>query len=884
MMTVRRIALCPLVLAGWLLVLPLVARSEPSPIPQAALAELQASLDAHREESSTARKRLAVKRTIRAGETLIEAHPDAANRFLVMGILFKAQQGLLALDSSPETRTAMIETCRKLSQAPEEYADIRLDADILLSQAEAARQGADGQARMNALKPLLTRYRDTPAEGRIMRIAMLMALEVGDQPLIDELRETMEIRFASDLGLIEFMREKLGGQVFGAPFCGVFETADGQPVRFPMDGLGRTTLVYFWSKEDGGEEDLTGLAAAWNEIGQELEGRIQILSVNLDDLPDAGASILRAAGVDWPAIRLPGGRESAVYRAYGRSDPKFVTVSPTGYAALIMSGSTRKSSGAAGLPDYARSLRSSLAREWTEPHYLAQLVSLLAGELFVMDATKEFDPTRPPELVALAAGDEAIPRPSARVPEQTLHEIQQCFTPPPLRYRLPLAEARGNYERAADLCRKAITAHPDAPDLWIVRNRLIVSLLGLWKVTADNAYLNDAISESKAAIEGGSPPGTELVPRMCLAREALHAGKQDPNAVIAEFVRSMGGQDAPGPALAAAAILALEVGARGTYEHYRQAILEKHTENPMMWTAVSYLLDRYHQYHLFWAPFTSGWTPGRRTSHFLSEGESEDAHRLLEAELKSLDGGTFRIPEDARGRWTAVIFTAPWKKDGLPRSPEGLARKLSAFAGGRPAGDVNVLVAVLDDDADKVRSLVAEKPLPCPVMMVPGGMKNILVHRLGILAEDESANALLLRPDGSIAVTLSGLTMRRKGSDDTIPNVIERHDELAIVAALERGDIEEAKKVVSQLVPPFDRKSKDSRGRPLKKPSVSPTQLRSRARVFMAVGDWANALADAEALVEQELGRSGGLSMRTEALDEAEQLRDQILQKQPPVK
>jgi|GEM_PF-2939160 len=34
----------------------------------------------------------------------------------------------------------------------------------------------------------------------------------------------------------------------------------------------------------------------------------------------------------------------------------------------------------------------------------------------------------------------------------------------------------------------------------------------------------------------------------------------------------------------------------------------------------------------------------------------------------------------------------------------------------------------------------------------------------------------------------------------------------------------------------------------------------------MALGDWANALADAEALVEQEIGRSEGLSMRTAAV------------------
>jgi len=866
------------VLAGLMLAPALVVRADGGAIPREAIAEVEAMVASQKGESSAARKRLAAKRAIRAGEELIDAHADATNRFEVLGVLFRARQGLLALEDSPENRQALLETCRLLSKAPDDYADIRLDADLLLTQAEAARGGADAQQRMKAVRPLVARYRDTPAEARLLRIATLLALEVADQRMIDDLRETMEVRFARDPEMIEFMREKLGGQVFGAPFCGVFETAEGQSVRFPMDGLGRTMLLFFWSKEDGSVEELGLLAAACSEMRSDLAGRIQVVSLNVDDLPDAGASILRGAGADWPALRLPGGRDNPVYRAFGQSTPRLVTVSPTGYAAIIMAGTTRTKSDAGGQTDYRRVLGSALAREWTETEYLSQLQSLLAGEFLVVPVGAPFDAGRPPEFAAVSAPDASIPKTPACVPERTLLEIQGCFTPAPARYGLPLATARADYERAAGLCRKAIAAHAAAPDLWIVRNRLIVSLLGLWKVTAERKYLDEAIVESKAAIAGGSPAGTDVVPRLCLAREALRAGDRDPRAVIGEFVASLGGEQASGPALMAALLLALETADRQAYEDYRRLILEKHTENPMMWTAVAFLLDRHHQYQLFLAPFTAGWTPGRRTGYFMSRGDAEEARRTLRTEFKTLDGGSFTMPDDALGKWTAVIFAAPWRKDGPP-SPDRLAKPLVAFAARRPAADVAVIVAVLDDDADAVRGLVSEKPLPCPVLMVPGGMKNPVVQRLGILGETRGLNAALLRPDGSIASALSSLSLRNDGA---ISSIIETHDERAVVAALDRGDVEEAKRLAFSLAPPPGSEPLDAKGRPIKNPPAGLAHLRSRARLYMALGEWENALADAEELVQRETDISGGLSMRTDALDEAEELRDRILRKGRP--
>jgi hypothetical protein len=48
----------------------------------------------------------------------------------------------------------------------------------------------------------------------------------------------------------------------------------------------------------------------------------------------------------------------------------------------------------------------------------------------------------------------------------------------------------------------------------------------------------------------------------------------------------------------------------------------------------------------------------------------------------------------------------------------------------------------------------------------------------------------------------------------------------------------------------------------------------------MALKEWDKALADAEEVVQQQLGTDGGMSLRTDELDESERLRDMIKAKE----
>ena len=674
--------------------------------------------------------------------------------------------------------------------------------------------------------------------------------------------------------MINFQRDKLAGQVFGAPFIGSFQQHNGPNVRFPMDFLGTTTGIYFWSKENSGEEDLKLLAAAWNEVRANAAGRYRFVSVNMDNLPDFGESILRKHQLDWPALQLPEGQDSPIYRAYVRRDtPTILTVSPTGYAAMYLSGSRSDRT-------YERRLQSMLARTWANAVYSSQLQSVCVGEFLVMSADEEFDPTAPPEWKASGSPDSAVrnrlPNHATSVPADKLRAIQACFLDPPLRYRTPRDQIVASYEQADALCRASIAAHPQAPNLWIVRNRRIIALMGLWKTLGDQEHFAAAVAEARTVLEEGCPPGTDVVPRLCLAREAIRAGETDTKTIIHNFPQVTSGQ-ASSPALAATALLALDAGDRKLHEQYRREFLDNYADTSAMWAATAFLLDRYQRYWMYHPPFVAGWTYGRRQGHFLAIGRPDDAVRSIEFELKTLEDETLRFPADASGKWTIIEFR-------LDAEASPHLQRYGTFVNDRPFDDVRQITAILDEDVTVVRAAYAKRLEEqakrkqvfdhFEIAVVPDGIKNPLTKKLGILSEDTRPNILILRPDGTIATFLSGLSMSAQ-SGNVLQNVIQWHDEQVVDDALAKGDLDKAKRLAFALAPV--EKPAAEGGKKQSPQKISVPHRRSRAKVYLALGDLQAAYADAEQAYLEVNSKAGYISMRTAELDETEKLKATIL-------
>ena len=853
-----------------------------SNISQETVASLDKTLEDAKKASSDARKRLAVRRAIRNAEELINANQNKPERFLVLAFLFRAQQTLITLDDDYKHRVALLETCRTLMKAPKDFAHLAFEADLLLSQAELAKKGAGNEERAAALRPFVARYLETSESAKVLRLAMVMALEYGDVKLIADLREMIATYHAADHEMIAFQRDKLGGQVFGAPFSGTFKRSDGQILRFPMDGFGRSILMLFWSKE--GEEGIAavkGLAETTQRLKDELAGRMEVISFNLDELPDAGESVIRKYGADWQCLHLPDGKNSSIYKTYVRRNPLALRVSSTGQSAIIMAGVGRVRLKEDGTTDWDRTFGSAFARPWTRYNYCSQLSSISAGDFLVFDPL-DFDPTCPPELKALQVGDSnKLKREGNFVPDEVLIAIQQSIVAPPTRYLLSYDETLATYSKTVELCRKAISDHADASNLWIVRNRLMISLMGLWKVGGDLKYLEMAFEEAEEFMDKSYPVGGDVVARLCLARQLLRDPNVDTREVIDNFVGPTGPSKATGVVLAAASVLAMDVCDRIRFEQFREIITMRHTENPMMWTKVAFLLNRQHEYWMFQVPFTAGWSYGRREGRFLSRGDPEEANRKLKGILLDAEGNPFRIPEDLEKEYTIMSFSSPgpWstqRDDGLPPSPIGNIRNYSDFAAARPNSDVEACFVLFSEQPHSgvIRDRKGvESPLGGTMLSLPNGISNPLVHQIGMLSTDRGLNTVVIDQQGRLIAVISGLG---RFGGNAVMNVIARQDELRVLGMIEKGEASKAKDFIYTIAPRYDPDAVDERGRKLRKPNYNISHLRARARASFAVGELDKALVDAEQVYFKQLSQDGAMSMKSDQLAVDEAFRDEI--------
>ncbi|HAC78751.1 MAG TPA: hypothetical protein DCG06_00525 [Deltaproteobacteria bacterium] len=835
---------------------PCPAQEKAAGLPEKEIAALQKELIEAGKASSSTRKRRAYKNVVRDGEGLVKKSSAATSRFRVLEIIFQSQKRLLALENSDRNREALFVTGSRLVEAPNELADLRLEADLLLSERDLSAKNAEVKERAETLEGLVARYRGTSGEAKSLMMAAQIAPKLQAFELQKRILDALGERFAGDMEVIEFRRKHLGLGRMEVLFKGVFMRSDGVTLRFPADLMGRQSLMVFWSQKTPGFEDYLKMI---KEQEDQFPGQFEVFSFNVDELPDAGESTLKSLGLTWTVMRLPGGKKSQTYRAYVVNDPVGVFVNAYGYALLapnLLNAAEQAKLGVRGAP----LVMSTLNRRLDNARFLSQLQSLLIGDVLVAEPGVKLDGT------------------VGSVPAETLQAIQKFFPPAPFRYRLSATEALANYKKAEKLCGEAAGKHPGAPNFWMVRNRRIIALLGMWNLAGEPRYLEQAAEEARTALAAKLAPRADIVPRFCLAKEALRDPEAEPGKVIGDFVESQGGEQASGPVLAAAALLSLDVADCERYGAYRELILKRYANHAMMWTFTSFLLDRYHRYWLFRVPFVAGWTYGRRQQWDLSRGYQDEVERHVKAELHTLDGKPYLLPDDSKGKWTAVLFTNSWVDDKRARLPSTVTRYLNPYIEKRGRDDLRVIVAVLDGEVAPIQKYLKEKPLNCEVLTVPGGVSNPLVRQLGILDEDIGTNALILRPDGSVAASLSEMTMTRS-KHELIPNIISWSDEEAVMALLEKGEIEKAKDYIFTVAPPFDPKAVDGKGRPLKKPVEKYVHLRARAYVYLALGDKKAALNDAEEVLQFLKAKAGWMTLLPKGLEEAEELVELLKKK-----
>ena len=784
----------------------------PSGIPERAIAALQKELTEAGSAKSSVRKRRAYKNVSRDGEKLLETTPAAPNRWQLLGIIFDSRKLLFGMDNSDLNRKSLLEICAKLAEAPDEHAELRLEADLLLSEKALSAKKATLEERAKALELIIARYRGTPAEAKSLMMAAQIAPKLEALALQKRVVNALGERFGGDPVVIAFRRQQLGLRRMDALFAGTYKRADGVTLRFPADLMGRLSFMVFWSQK---MPDFEKYLEVVKEQQRLYPGRFEVFSFNVDELPDAGAGTLRAMQLDWTVMRLPGGKKSQTFRTYAQNAPVGVLVNAYGHALLaptLLDAAEQAKLGVRGLPMGMSTLKQRL----DEPRYLSQLQSLLVGDVLVTEPDGPLDAALPPELKMVPMGPSKkgvikLARTAESVPVETLHAIQECFTPVPFRYRLTTAEALANYEKAEKLCGEAVSQHPAAPDLWIVRNRRIIALLGMWNLSSEPRHLEQAAREARTSLTAKLPPGADIVPRFFLAIEALRQGDSSPESIILDLIKKTGGADAPCSAHAAVAILALHANARDLHDRYRATLLAAPDGgNPMLWSMVSFLRDRIHRFRLLKGNYIHKEGESMR-NYMISHVDPPTTELFPTVTLKTLDGRTLTLPKDTNGKLTMLVFVEPSAEPNaefpidigaegseLKERHHSMLRFACDLADKHVNKDVTAIAVFLSEDVERISALMKARKLTCQAAIVPGGLANPMVRRLGILSADRIQNVFLLRRNGSIAWHASGLPYADSSDFVALLSTklrIEAYEMEMAYEALKKGDFKQAARV-----------------------------------------------------------------------------------------
>jgi hypothetical protein len=741
-----------------------------------AIQDLESELSSALEIASSTTQRRSLKSVVRRAHSLISRQPDAAKRFAILSIVFQCQKELLVLKEERENLEALVATAEQLLEAPDAYATLRLEPEILLLQMHLQQSGATEHQQAQAIAELADRYHGTPAELDCLIVVAGIAFDLGHAELLKAFRTTLATRFSTHAKAIGFLRERFAYKSSSLLFSGRFEAADGAPLVLPIDRAGHAYLSCFWSAEAA---DLDAQLLAIKALQEKYAGRFDVLSFNLDELPDAGQSTLQALGLgDWRALHLPGGRNHELFRACS-SNPDFLIriTNASGYVITTPIGSTYRTFGR------VTDLEEYLNITMEEPQLHALIQSLRIGDFLVADSA----------------------------PEQPA--LQACFVPPPMRYRLSSAEAMANY-------RKAATLAASSSDPW-VRDRHIIALIGLWNLSGEPRYLRQAVALADAAPE-------RLVARFCLAKAALRDGVA-PDRLLAEFANDA-------LSIGAAVVLSLDAVSPLHFASYRDLLLDTYSGDPRLWPLAAYCFDKFVTGRLFRGNYYASEVRYRAGLRDWQK-DTETRPRQFEMTLQTLAGAALEFPHPDPEHSNVIVFLELPADEESAKVQLDLVGQLSTLASGHRRGKLSMVIAFLSEDLPAVQALAETNEWDLPrIAMVPKGIRNPHVLRLGIFLADHRPNTFMVEHDGRIKWGFSGLYHLATSSGAitrAVKEFTQWHDLATGDQALADGEYERALTMFEGSFAPDPRLA----------PDLKNAQLVGRSKAYRGLRNWEAALS-----------------------------------------
>ena len=826
-------------------------------IPDRDLRKLQATIEkAQKASSSKSAQRVSYKRVVRRAKSLLAKHPEAKNRFDLLAMMFDSQKTLLNLEENDRNRDYLIEICQQFEGAPDAWLGKRLESDLLLMEWRLSEGAATEEERVEALEAFLERYQDSSVEKRSLMLCAKMADKLAFDGLIRSIERVMDEKYGDEPEIIAFRRHVLNLKTLSVKCRGRYKRSDGLFFNIPGDRIGHQCLFVYWSQESVGYEKFLKQV---EDQRKEFPGQFEIYSFNLDELPDAGESVLQNLGMDWHSMYLPDGKENVYFQAYGGGYPMAFFVSPFGYTVLNPFG--QNVDGRVGVHGIHGGVYKISETRLSHERYLAQLQSIMIGEFLIKESEASLDLFNSPEVETTKEENEKNPKEGA-LSTSTLKSklvlIQNEFLPAPFRFRISKEEVLNRYHRVIKLSEEAIEKFPNARELVSVRNRKMIAHLGLWNLLCHPKHLELAGKEAHLVLAGEGSLAMKVVARFCLGRIALRDDSLDSIKTIRSFVAQMGGEGASAEVLGAASILAIEAGQRDVHEEYRTAFLSTDAPSRML-ELRNFFLNRYQRFHLMQPNTTRGDRMRWPRSYIVNHHWNPEAQVFPSQSFTQLDGSPLSVPKDIIGDLTLLIFLEPPEspdadfprlmgRDGKPTDDDVIRRVIhdaTLLSESHMNKSVKVILAFLSDDPKRVAKLVEDNGWKGTPVLVPEGLKNPMVNELDILSADRVPNVYVLRRDGRMAWKGDGLEQKSEfGFPFSFHLAMKVHIEVSEVEhgykALLDGRYDDAVKIFSG---PY---------KPVRPDRYGWRSLRHHGRTLglMAVGRWEEALEAIEISID----------------------------------
>ena len=721
--------------------------------------------------STNTLKRRGYKKVIRKAKAVIKKYPSSDDRFKLINIIFKCQQGLLLINNTKDNREDVFATARELAKAPPAYSKIKLQADLLLLQLELASAKMTAEVKVKAIRELAQGYLESPAEADCLMYLITLSKDLENAELFNEFQVILTTRFANNPKVGGFLREKLGVHKRDNRFRGDFKTINGKSISFPIDPIGSNYIVFFWSQKTPA---LKERLAEIQDYQSKSKHSFEVYSFNLDQLEDAGQSILEEKGMGWAtSMLLPGGTRHAAFQSYAnrKSLYGFMSVNAIGYSL--------------GTSYNSHANRDPIVNVFAmlnDKHYFALMQSISAGEFLISEAGLQADKTK------------------TAIPEGKLKELLSYFPSTQRRYRTSTPKIIKNYQKAVELSSELLKAHGNAADLWKVRNCRIIALMAIWKADFSGKYLEMAVEEAKLALANNKISTEQaVIPRFCLTKMALRGQKADAVALLKTFIKDCGGDQASATALAAATVLTVDGGqlTRDLYLTNRKTIFTRYPNEPKIMSVTAFLLTELSCKYLFQANekeyyfgSTSIYYRGISQKHRGIMGMK----RNVKADFTALSGKQINIPDKQEFNYNICVFLDLPKEGNAPpvfsENGTAVASGVNYVVKNRPAAppkgkkwgpltneaqqlevltglakmskeahlnNVKLVLFFLSEDKVAIKALMKKYKIDCEVVILKDGLENPVLTKFAVFSQEKAINTVLISPDGKLLTNYSKL-------------------------------------------------------------------------------------------------------------------------------